>query len=1142
MHLKRLEVFGFKSFADKTTLEFGPGIAAIVGPNGCGKSNVFDAVRWVLGEQSAKDLRGSSMEDVIFNGTDKRSPLGFSEVALTFSNEDRVLPHDTDEVTVMRRLYRSGESEYLINKNNCRLRDIVEMFMGTGVGAEAYSLVAQGRVDMVVSAKPDDRRQIFDEAAGITKYKSKKKEALSKLKETEDNLVRINDIVVEVKRQIATIERQAKKAQKYKEDFTQLTQFEIVMAQYTMHESNQQLSLIREQIVALQEQEAQAMNELTSFGDRLVAEQDAISQLDEQINELKSLQYRLDSDVSKNEQQIAFNEEKLSDIEVMTLRLEEDKKLAMERCAQQGIKIDELKNTLSHCDGDIDAAQTKALTIKEQLQVLVHSIEEAQATIKMLNEEINTFNSQEVRLKNALTDNFKRVTELVARQRRLEQENAKVTDEKYQVGERFRAICAAIAETQAGLDGLWNILNQQRSQLEVLNLSSHHQQEIIDRLEREHVFLISQKEFIEKMQVQYQDIPDPIVEGRLIVAVKPLDHQSGIIGKIKAVNTLEATENQSAMYEIVFETKYVDLDLGHMDQRLISLDEELRKAQELKLGISRDLTVLNGTIDGTLKQIQDQEKKLSVFEAQKNDVELETGKISGELEMLMQETNTIQSQLDELAKQESSLSLELNGIAFELDRCLEDVKVKQNAIAEQVQSRESWQVSLAQAQAEYEAFVQKKQVIQEQLALFTQSLDRDLQDVSRSDKDIADLASKRIVLSEDIERISQFMHTLNEQKQTVSSQLEGLLAQKQEILSKLNVLKAQIKVLEDRVIEIKNEWHQCQMKDQEIHFNQRALKDRLLQSYKIEWDVLSAPKQEQIEPLANVETLTAVEGEASPLPQEEAQGELQVSEESELAVTTQSAQPAIDVPAFDSTAIDVEALKVEIEKLKKRCESYGAVNLVAIEEFDELKNRYEFLTKQQSDLLTAREQLLSTIQKINRTTRQMFTDTFTRVNEEFQIYFRQLFGGGEAQLILLDPENALECGIDIVARPPGKKPQSISLLSGGEKSLTAIGLIFAVFKVNPSPFCVLDEIDAALDESNVGRFATMLKDFAKIAQFVVITHNKRTMQVADMMYGVTQQERGVSRIVSVKFNEVDASMMGGPAKNVQKNEESLATA
>ncbi len=630
------------------------------------------------------------------------------------------------------------------------------------------------------------------------------------------------------------------------------------------------------------------------------------------------------------------------------------------------------------------------------------------------------------------------------------------------------------------LSELWANCNNRREQLGAVKSQLAAQDKAIDDLEKGKVFLLSQKEFIQKMQAQYQDSPDPVVEGRFIAQVRPTDTQTGIIGKIKHVNVIPANETSAEQYEITYETKYVALDLQYMDERIAVIEVKLAEGLSAKADLEARIQEQSWTVEGDLKQIQDQEKKLSVLESQKHHVEAESGKLVGELDMITNEFAEIESTLATLKVQEQELSKAIDDIAAALTRCQNDIKDKQEAIAAKSQERETLNVTIAQMEAEYGAVADKQHGLRDQEQVYTSGLDRDLADISRFENDVQELQSKKARVSEEIVSLTQTIEQFKTQKEALALEFNDNLAQKAEMSQRLSSVRNQSRAIEDEIINAKSDMHNLQMKEQELQFAQRALKERLLQAYKINWDEIVAL------PLL-------------PAPEAAAEGEA--------------------IAATPAPEVNYDELAIEIDRLKKRCESYGAVNLVAIEEFEELKGRYEFLTKQQSDLLTAREQLMSTIQKINRTTRQMFTETFAKVSEEFTIYFRMLFGGGEAQLVLLDPENALECGIDIVARPPGKKLQNISLLSGGEKTLTAIALIFGVFKVNPSPFCVLDEIDAALDESNVGRFANLLKEFAKIAQFVVITHNKKTMAVADVMYGVTMQERGVSRIVSVKFNE-----------------------
>ena len=745
------------------------------------------------------------------------------------------------------------------------------------------------------------------------------------------------------------------------------------------------------------------------------------------------------------------------------------------------------------------------------LGVLVHGIEQAKVSIDQVEKEILGLNGQQVRFKNQMTENMKRSMEALARKVRLEQENSKINDEKAQVYQRSEAINSALSQVQARLQESWANGNTRRQALEELKSRFAIQEAMIDDLEKNHVFLLSQKEFIQKMQVQYQDIPDPVVEGRFIATVRPNEKQTGIIGKIKAVTVIAATAQSPELYEITYETKYVELDLQYLDDRINAINAKLAQAADERTQLNLQIQDQSGQVEQILKDIQEQEKKFSVLEAQKSDIEQVSGKLVGELDVVISEFTEAESSLASLKVQETELSAALQGIGGQITRCQEDIKSKQEAIAAKDQERQELNITVAQLETELSALSDRRKGFDDNLALHVQNLDRDLTDINRFETENNELESKKLKIGEDIILLQRAIEELKRNKDSLSVVLTEESAKKDEMSRRLNALRNGIRGIEDEVIRIKTEMHNQQMRQQEVQFNQRAIKDRLLQTYKIDWDQI---QNEPAPTLAITQEGALPTGghDLSLVPEQAAE---QVTVEGEST-------PGEQLSAEPEPQLNIEELTLEIEKLKKRCESYGAVNLVAIEEFEDLKGRYEFLTKQQSDLLTAREQLMSTIQKINRTTRQMFTDTFVKVNEEFKVYFRMLFGGGEAQLVLLDPENALECGIDIVARPPGKKLQNISLMSGGEKTLTAIALIFGVFKVNPSPFCVLDEIDAALDESNVGRFAGMLKEFAKIAQFIVITHNKTTMNAADIMYGVTMQERGVSRIVSVKLNEYKA--------------------
>lgn len=1116
MYFKKLEIFGFKSFAEKTVLNFESGITAIVGPNGCGKSNIVDAIRWVLGEQSAKELRGSAMEDVIFNGTDSKGSLGFAEVSLSFTNEGRALPIEYDDVTVTRRLFRSGESEYLLNKSVVRLKDILELFMGTGIGSEAYSLVQQGKVDLIVSARPEDRRIILDEAAGITKYKSKKREALNKLEDTENNLLRLNDIILEVKRQIASLERQANKARRYKEEYEKLKILEVKLAGCQLNVFKQQKDSLNCQLVDSQHRQGEFDAELNRLNELINKENALGAQIEERIRTARDKDLKLANQIELDGRQIEFNGQRIEDIIRSQERLSQQRSQLEDRCQMQQGKIDALHHTLTILR---DALQKNIQLLKEKknlLAVIAEDIKNAKESIKKDEGRILTLTSQEVAVKNQLTEVMKEFQGFLARKRRLEIENDKVICEKqeadnklYSVEEAIKQCCLKIEELKAQQELKIQAVDDLKNSLAAM-------EDVIKKLEQKKLSLKSQKEFIEELRVQYQDMPDPVAEGVLLTATPPLNRSKGIIGKVKEVRLADSARyaelknnlssfNAASLYEIVCETKFIELDPQGMAEKIQQLASEIAVLFKQKENSIAEIDSQQEQINALEIKIHDVEKALSSAQTQKNTILEESNKLSNELNLVGSELKEARTAMVSLKNKEDELNVRLEAINQEVNSLQVHIAEEQNLIAAQSQKREETTVAAAQLEAEIESHSDNEKNQRENLTMFEKDLAGSQKEIKQLEGESADYQAKKKQCEEEIAQLKIHIEGHREKRQSLSVVLSDYAIQKKEITERITSLYNNIASVEKSIESLKGEIHAQQLKSQELSFQEKSIKDKLLQTYKINLD----------EPPAIGQTAQAA-GENRQI--QEGQPQAALSSQQLLAASdspTDKNQTAAQIPE----EINPEELNIQIEQLKKRCDTFGSVNLVAIEESDELRERFEFLTKQQSDLLTAKEALHQTISKINRTTRQIFLDTFTRVSEEFRIYFRMLFGGGEAQLVLVDPENVLESGIDIIARPPGKKLQNITLLSGGEKSLAAIALIFGVFKVRPSPFCVLDEIDAALDESNVGRFGYLLKDFAKIAQFIVITHNKKTITHANVMYGITMQERGISRIVSVKFAE-----------------------
>lgn len=1070
MYLKKLEMLGFKSFADKTSLHFEPGITAVVGPNGCGKSNIFDAIRWTLGEQSIKSLRGAKMEDVVFNGTDTKQALGFAEASLTFSNKEKFLPIEHEEVVITRRLFRSGESEYLINKSPVRLKDINELFMGTGVTAESYSIVEQGKVDLIISSRPEDRRLIFDEAAGITKYKAKKKEAMNKLKDTEDNLLRVNDIITEVKRQIGSIERQARKAQRYKEEADHLKELETKMAKFQLGELEKEKEDLNVKIEYSKQKQTEFSNKIDEANNNLEKTKSGFKDSQDKINKLNGNVINLENMVERNEHLIKLNRERIQDEGQRKNRLNQQREQLNRMIAEQQDKIKNLEDEINSLKSTKDSKTAQIDENKVNLNKLLEDIKEAQNTITKAKMEILEISRMDTKVKNEMTEVNSELHGLLARKKRLDLEKSKVTGEKESVEDKFNKLSSDFDTVYQKLQRIKTHKLDTGAELEnLVKKLSQLKDEIVDLGNRK-LALASQREFIEKLKLKYEDIPSA---GKSIILSekRPSDTTGAFLGKINEVTELDSktkellkkylNNNMQDYYRICCETKFISLDLKQIDDKIEELAHIIKMKQEEEKTIARDIQDKEAKIEDIDEEFRKEEIVLSNIQTQKDSVKTELNKLQEELELLSVELNETNTDLEDCRIKENNLNEQSKKLEDDRQSRATEIEKNQNLISDKTRAREESSVLVAQLEAEIASLKDKEITQKETLRMFSETLKRSEDDFSIIEQEKKDSIKKSEDLNNQIIQLEKEINTAHKQKDELEEEIVKIKDSSKDLISAIDSSESGVKKLSQDLEKERQSFHELLMKEQEMSFKRSSIKERMLQSHKINID-------------------------------------------------------EIDVELAGET-INLDELNNQINESKLKIEKFGTVNLVAIEEYEELKQRFEFLTKQHADLLASKEDLHSTINKINRTARQLFVETFENVAKEFKTYFRLLFGGGDAQLILNDPHDVLESGIEIIARPPGKKLQSISLMSGGEKALTAISLIFGVFKVKPSPFCILDEIDAPLDDSNVNRFSQLLKEFTNTSQFIVITHNKRTIVNADIMYGITMQETGVSKIVSVKF-------------------------
>ena len=935
MFLKSLEVFGFKSFADRTHIEFADGVTALLGPNGCGKSNVVDAVKWVLGEQAAKNMRAEKMEDVIFNGTESRKPLNVAEVSLTIANEQGLLPIDYSEITIKRRLYRSGESEYFINNNLAKLKDVRELFWDTGVGKAAYSVMEQGKIDQILSSKPEDRRYLFEEAAGITRFKVKRAEAERKLERTEENMRQVEGILGEVKKSYDSLKVQAEKTIQYRELKEQIFNYELDIQLLRLKGFTQDKTRKENDIKEISQKRDIIRKEIDEINATIVEHTDEVDAMQKQVNSIQTEIYGL-----------AIEQKAKSD----------SAKELVERQKEAKLKVQQLEGRKSN--------------IEEQIEQLNEDISEQESSLHELNKRlaeiaknISDFNDNILLAENQITEN-KNTTS--------------------QINDQIQQINQKIAELQVSLEAITeDIVKELDSKLKDAGYSSQAREKAEENINH----LLAQISILASGRKNL--FSDFINVG---------NYSEGEVKKISenALSSFTEIENQLQEIKNAF-AEYTKITPAFIDE-FLSPEGIITKKRVIDQQIQDNKNIINEkqeNISSLNEKNFELSTKINEYRNTLKDLELNKVKMEGQVETTESEIRALKR---ELAGKENSLR-ELDNEIYAESKKLED-------ITDQVLEIEGEIASL-----EHKGRALTKQI---------EDLERDINSKS---KDVSG-------------------------KQEYVKKKSDELAKYQAQLEKYNM------DLNTSDIEIRN------------------LKENFRDSHS---------------------------------------RDLMEFEERMYTITVQPAE-----------------LREKLASSRQKIKDLGSVNFMAPEEFAETKERYDFLSTQIADLVKARDDLKRITEEIRAESTELFLATYNKIKKNFHNMFRRLFGGGRAELRLIDPQNVLESGVDIFAQPPGKKLENIALLSGGEKTMTAVALMFATYMVRPSPFCLLDEIDAALDEHNVTRFVQTLRDFANVSQYIIITHNKKTVTGASTMLGVTMEESGVSKVITIKLDNDKGSIVSVP--------------
>ena len=1181
MYLKRLEMQGFKSFADKTVLEFMPGITSVIGPNGSGKSNISDAIRWVLGEQSMKSLRGSKSEDIIFAGTQNRKSLGFAEASLVFDNTDGKLPVEYTEVTVTRKIYRSGESGYYINKTPCRLKDVLELFMDTGIGKDGYSIIGQGKIDEILSNKSEDRRHIFEEAAGIVKYRVRKVESEKKLEHTKLNLLRINDILSEIESNIEPLRIQSEKARKFLDLREELKSIEVGLFLYNIESYKEKLQKVIEDNEILKSQNEEASNKMQEISDLKEKLKQEIDDITNNIENMQNLGFesekekeRLNSEINISKERITNNKENdnryNAEIEEIKLRikdLEEEKKAKLDKKNNLFTNKEKFQKELEEKEKELEEANkklsSKELEIEEKKKIVSDNTDakyEKQANISTIEANLENIEKRKKQIATEIDFNISELDSTRLTKEEIAKVFFEIEDKKNKATKSLNEISSKSEETERKIKEYDDTINKlsseyriKESRLKFLKETEIEKEGYIRSVknllldcEKDNSLkkglhgvlasiLKTPKEYETAIEMTLGAALQNVVTETEQDAKKLVEHLrknnlgrasflpiSTVKGKkLEKYNSKNINGIQGIASDLVeYNKKYEQIVLSFLGRTVIVDDMDTAIALAKQNNYSFRIVTLKGdlinpsgaitggsvaqktvNILGRAREIEDLEKELKKINSKIEKIQQEKEKYLNDSESVLEEINSLEKSLQEIDIVYAADKQKLIAVEENIDRIqkrLEKLKTEKEELEkqkeEEIKNKEQEEADIKKISEEN---IELNAII-EQFA----NLNKDNQTyIDDLNMDVTNLKISVSSFDESESSIDEMVERINLDIENNNSSIESKLKQKENIKLDNETLENNIKELLEKINEIdekvNNSGNQVnELKAQRIEKNNSLSKAE--KNYESQFEVIEGLKEQ----------IVKIDVKKSKLEQDIEDVVNKLWEEYELTPN--------NVGEYQKPE-NVQSTTKQVNKLRSQIKELGSINVDSIEEYNTTKQRYDFMCEQRLDLEDGIAKLKKVIQDMTSTMKTQFATQFEIINKNFGEVFKELFGGGKAELILTDPENILECGIDIHVQPPGKKLQNMTLLSGGEKAFTAIALLFAILKINPSPFCVLDEIEAALDDVNVFRYADYLKKFTNNTQFLVITHRKGTMEAADTVYGITMEENGISKLLSMKL-------------------------